>query len=76
LKLFLQDSIDELITEIYSDGKLLIEQNIKVSCSIDKPVVTVHSQKTNGKFECILKPKTTTEALPSTLILTVKVSSI
>jgi len=68
--------MDELISEVFSEGKLLIDQNLKVNCDIDeKEFARAYSQKVNGRYQCVLKPLDTKSANPNSLHLTVTVSS-
>jgi len=76
IKLYLQDSLDELVSEVYSNGVLLINQNVKVKCEVDHTdIVSAYSQKSNNKYLCVLRPKNSNSPLPSTLTLTITVSA-
>ncbi len=58
LRMFLQDSLDEITPEVFSAGKQLISQNVRVTCSTpDTEVAIVEAKRMGNKYYCSLKPR-------------------
>lgn len=75
LKLYLTDSIEELTPDVYIDGDLLIQQNVKVECEVDySDFVSAYPHRINNRFFCLLRPKSNA-APPSVLTLSITVST-